>query len=57
VRQRGSHTILLKPEAPGSSKGPTYPIAAHNPTIEISVPIIKATLRAFKIDEGEFWRL
>lgn len=55
ARQRGSHIVLLKPAAPGSTKGPTYPVACHDPNTEISVAVIKAILRKFDIPEDRFW--
>jgi predicted RNA binding protein YcfA (HicA-like mRNA interferase family) len=55
VRQKGSHIILLKPEQPGSDKGPTYPVPCQNPTAEVNPHIVRAMLRAFGISEAEFW--
>lgn len=55
VRQRGSHILLLLPEKPGSDKGPTYPLACHKRTVEVSIHVIEATLRKFGIDEEKFW--
>lgn len=55
VRQRGSHIILLKPESPGSMRGPTYPIPCHNPGSEVSPYIVRAALRVFEIDSDTFW--
>jgi HicA toxin of bacterial toxin-antitoxin, len=54
-KQHGSHIILLKPEAPGSTKGPTYPIPCHNMGSEVSPRIVRAALRRFGIDEETFW--
>jgi predicted RNA binding protein YcfA (HicA-like mRNA interferase family) len=55
ARQRGSHIILLKPESPGSRRGPTYPVPCHNPGSEVSPYIVRALLRRFEIDEAAFW--
>ena len=55
-RGKGSETILLKPEEPGSMKGPQYPIKNHGMGTEIYGPVIKAALRRFEIDEKDFWK-
>ena len=55
ARQRGSHIILLKPSTPGGTKGRTYPVGCHRPTVEVSIPVIRAVLRAFEIPEAAFW--
>jgi len=55
ARQRGGHIILLKPSTPGGTKGRTYPVACHRPTAEVSIPVIRAVLRAFEIAEAAFW--
>lgn len=55
-RGKGSEVILLKPEIPGSKKGPSIPIKNHGPGTEISVPVVEAILRRFEIDEKEFWQ-
>ena len=54
-RGKGSEIILLKPVAPGSRRGPQYPIKNHGLGTEISIPVIRAVLRRFDIDEIEFW--
>ena len=54
-RGKGSERILLKPQEPGSRKGPQYPIKDHGDGTEISISVIKAALRRFEIDEDEFW--
>jgi predicted RNA binding protein YcfA (HicA-like mRNA interferase family) len=55
VRRRGSHVIVLKPDAPGLKKGPTYPFPCSKPTAEVSQHIIRAMLRHFGISEMDFW--
>lgn len=55
VRQHGSHIVLLKPDAPGSTKGPTFPIPCHNMGSEVSPHIVRAALRRFEINEEMFW--
>lgn len=55
-RGKGSELILLKPNAPGSTKGPQYPIKNHGKGTEISVPVINAILRRFGIDKDDFWK-
>lgn len=55
-RGKGSEIILLKPEKLGSSRGPQFPIKNHGPGTEISLPVVKAVLRRFEIDEKEFWK-
>jgi hypothetical protein len=55
TRGKGSERILLKPNAPGSTKGPQYPIKDHGQSTEIHIPVILAILRRFDIDPDEFW--
>ncbi len=55
-RGKGSEIILLKPDKEGSNKGPQYPIKNHGKGTEIYVPVIKAALRRFGIDEKDFWK-
>ena len=52
-RGKGSERILLKPDPPGSNKGPQYPIKSHGKGTEISLPVINAILRRFGITD--FW--
>lgn len=54
-RGKGSEIILLKPESPGSIRGPQYPIKFHGPGTEISIPVIIAILRRFSISPDDFW--
>ena len=54
-RGKGSETTLLKPNAPWSKQGSQYAIKDHGPGTEISIPVINAILRRFKIDKKEFW--
>ncbi len=54
-RGKGSEIILLKPDSEGSTKGAQYPIKNHGKKTTIHVPVIKAALRRFEIDETEFW--
>ena len=54
-RGKGSEIILLKPNSPGSKKGPQYPIKNHGSNTEISIPVINAVLRRFDIDKEAFW--
>jgi len=54
-RGKGSELILVKPNEPGSMKGPQYPIKNHGPGTEISIPVIRTILRRFNIDEDDFW--
>jgi hypothetical protein len=54
-RGKGSEVILIKPNNPNSNKGPQYPIKNHGGGTEISIPVIKAVLRRFKIPEDDFW--
>ena len=55
-RGKGSEIILLKPDHPGSRKGPQYPVKNHGMGTEISKPVIAAILRRFGIDEDDFWK-
>jgi hypothetical protein len=55
-RGKGSETILFRPSAPGSSKGPQFTIKNHGMGTEITVPVINAALRRFSIDPNEFWK-
>lgn len=52
-RGKGSEIILIKPESPGSKRGPQYPIKNHGSGTEISIPVINALLRRFEIKD--FW--
>jgi len=54
-RGKGSETILIKPTGDDPTKGPQYPIKNHGPGTEITIPVIRAALRRFKILEDEFW--
>ncbi len=54
-RGKGSERILLKPETPGSTKGPQIPIKYHGASTEIYIPVILAILRRFDIDPDDFW--
>ena len=54
-RGKGSERILVKPHQKGSKRGPQYPIKDHGPGTEITIPVIRAILRRFGIDEDEFW--
>ena len=54
-RGKGSETILLKPIAPGSKKGPQFPVKNHGPATEIKIPVIDTILRRFGIDKDKFW--
>ena len=54
-RGKGSEVILLKPEAPGSKRGATFPIKHHGDGTEIYIPVINAVLRRFGISPEEFW--
>jgi hypothetical protein len=55
-RGKGSEIILVKPDAPGSKKGPQYPIKNHGLGTEISKPVIARILDRFDIDAKEFWK-
>jgi len=54
-RGKGSEIILLKPNEPGSMKGPQFPLKNHGPATEIYIPVIIALLRRFDIDPNDFW--
>ena len=54
-RGKGSERILLKPNEPGSKKGPQFPIKDHGQSTEINAKVIDAIIRRFEIDEDEFW--
>ena len=54
-RGKGSEIILLKPDPPGSKKGPQYPIKNHGKQTEITRPVIDRVLERFNIDRDEFW--
>jgi hypothetical protein len=55
-RGKGSEVVLLKPESPGSKRGPMITIKHHSDSTEIYLPVVKAVLRRFGIDEEEFWK-
>lgn len=54
-RGKGSEIILVKSVSEGSCKGPQYPIKNHGEGTEISIPVIRAALRQFGINEKDFW--
>jgi hypothetical protein len=54
-RGKGSETILLKPDPPGSTQGLQYPIKNHGGSTEIHIPVINAIMRRFKINVNDFW--
>ncbi len=53
---KGSERILIKPEPPGSNRGPQITIRCHGEGDEISKPVIRAVLRRFNISPDEFWK-
>lgn len=55
-RGKGSHRVLLLPDAEGSKKGKTYPVKDHGPQTPIYGPMIQSILKAFDIKPGEFWK-
>ena len=55
-RGKGSEVVLLKPEGPGAKRGPMITIKHHADSTEIYLPVVKAVLRRFGIDEDEFWQ-
>jgi hypothetical protein len=55
-RGKGSEIILVRPDSPGSYRGPQYPVKNHGPGTEIKPAVIRALLRRFNIDPTEFWR-
>ena len=50
----GSRRMLFKENVEGLNV--SYPIHPHSENDELGLPIIKATLRRFKIDPNEFWK-
>lgn len=54
-RGKGSELILLKPDPPGSTKGPQIPIKHHGDSTEIYIPVLLSILRRFNIDPNNFW--
>jgi hypothetical protein len=54
-RGKGSELILLKPDSPGSKKGPQIPIKHHRDSTEIYIPVLLSILRRFNIDPNNFW--
>ncbi|MCA1793467.1 MAG: type II toxin-antitoxin system HicA family toxin [Desulfobacteraceae bacterium] len=56
TRGKGSEIILLKPSEKDPKSGPQYPIKNHGKKTEIHVPVIKAALRRFQINEDDFWK-
>ena len=50
-----SEVVLIKPDKPGSNKGPQFTIKHHGEGTEIYVPVINALLRRFGISKKEFW--
>jgi hypothetical protein len=54
-RGKGSEALLIKPVAPGSTKGPRTTIRRHSGHDTIPVGTISAALRRLEIDPDEFW--
>ncbi len=54
-RGKGSERILLRPETPGSGKGPQIPIKHHGDNTEVGKGTVGAVLRRFDIDPKDFW--
>lgn len=54
-RGKGSEIILVKPNAPGSDKGPQFVIRHHSDGDEIPPKTIAACLRHFEIDPVDFF--
>jgi len=55
-RGKGSEAVFLRPETPGSRKGPIFTVKHHSDNDDVSVAVIKAILRRFDIDESEFFK-
>jgi hypothetical protein len=55
-RGKGSETVLLLPDKPGSKRGPIYTIKSHGQGTELSIPVINAVLRRFGIQKDAFWK-
>ena len=53
-RGKGSHVMLLKPEKPGSKKGPQRPVKNHGKNTEFSVGAITRILRLLEIEKSDF---
>ncbi len=51
-RGKGSETILFRPDAPGSTKGPQFPIKNHGPGTEIYKPVIAGIIRRFGLPDN-----
>jgi len=54
-RGKGSETILLMPESPGSKRGAQYPIKDHGAGTEHAVQVISKILDRFNIGPKDFW--
>ncbi|MBI3793678.1 MAG: type II toxin-antitoxin system HicA family toxin [Nitrospinae bacterium] len=50
---KGSERILIRPEHPGSNKGPQYPIKHHGSGTTLGVGTIRAALRRFGINPND----
>lgn len=53
-RGKGSEVILFKPDRPGSTKGPRYPIKNH-PGQDLGIGTMLAALRRFGIEKDQFF--
>jgi hypothetical protein len=52
---KGSEVVLIKPEKPGTNKGPIFTIKHHGDGDEIIFQVIDAILRRFNISKRDFW--
>lgn len=52
---KGSEMNLLRPNEPGSSKGPRTPIRHHSDNDEIPLGTLKACLRRLGIPDEAIW--
>jgi len=53
---KGSETILLRPDPPGSKRGPQFTIKKHGDNPEIDWRVIKDLLERFNIPPTAIWK-
>jgi hypothetical protein len=55
-RGKGSERFLVRPNTPGTTKGPSYTIRCHGKGDTVKTGTMTACLRRLQIDPAEFWK-
>ncbi|MEA1935833.1 MAG: type II toxin-antitoxin system HicA family toxin [Thermodesulfobacteriota bacterium] len=54
-RGKGSEKYLVRPNEPGTTKGPSYTVRCHGKGDTVKIGAIRACLRRLRIDPKDFW--